>query len=46
MGHGPNFCFNYLKKLNQSFGHNVLKSRIVNTVTSFDAFTGQITEMS
>jgi len=39
--------FNYRKKLSQLFGHNVLKSRLVNTVTtSFDTFTGQMTEMS
>jgi len=35
------------KKLSQLFGHNVLKSKLVNTVsTSFNTITGQMTEMS
>jgi len=33
-------------KLSQLFGHNVLKSRLMSTVTtSFTTITGQMTEM-
>jgi len=36
-----------MKKFSQLFGHNVLNSRLVNTVTrSFDTTTAQTTETS
>jgi len=45
-GHRPNI-FEVPKKQLSQFGHNVWKSRLVNTVTaSFNTVTGQMTEMS